>query len=277
MKYGIEMFPTDYAIPVTELGRAAEDLGFESLFFPEHTHIPTSRTTPWPGGAPLPEEYWHTLDPFVAMGAVAAVTSTLRVATGICLVIERDPITLAKEVASVDHVSNGRVLFGIGGGWNREEMEDHGTKPALRWKILRERVLAMKQIWTQEEAEFHGEFVDFDPLWSWPKPVQKPHPPILVGGDGARTLQRVVEYGDEWMPIAGRGSEDLGARIEELQRMARDAGRGPIPVSLFGARPQPEAIEKYEQAGVSRCILPMPSVPRDDAIARLKHYAELMR
>ena len=276
MKYGIEMFPTDYAIPVTELGRAAEDLGFESLFFPEHTHIPESRKTPWPGGASLPQEYWHTLDPFVAMGAVAAVTSTLRVATGICLVVERDPITLAKEVASVDHISDGRVLFGIGGGWNREEMEDHGTKPSLRWKIMRERVLAMKQIWTQEEGEFHGEFVDFDPLWSWPKPVQKPHPPILIGGDGARTLERVIEYGDEWMPIAGRGSDDLSARIEELQRMARDAGRGPIPVSLFGARPQPEAIEKYEQAGVSRCILPMPSVPRDEAISRLKHYAGLI-
>ena len=277
MKYGIEMFPTDYAIPVTELGRAAEDLGFESLFFPEHTHIPASRRTPWPGGAPLPQEYWHTLDPFVAMGAVAAVTSTLRVATGICLVIERDPITLAKEVASVDHLSNGRVLFGIGGGWNREEMEDHGTKPSLRWKVLRERVLAMKQIWTQDDAEFHGEFVDFDPLWSWPKPVQKPHPPILIGGDGARTLQRVVEYGDEWMPIAGRGSDDLGARVEELQRMAREAGRAAIPVSLFGARPQREAIEKYEQAGVSRCVLPMPSVPHDDAIDRLKRYAELIR
>ena len=276
MKYGIEMFPTDYAIPVTELGRAAEDLGFESLFFPEHTHIPASRKTPWPGGASLPQEYWHTLDPFVAMGAVAAVTSTLRVATGICLVVERDPITLAKEVASVDHISDGRVLFGIGGGWNREEMEDHGTKPSLRWKIMRERVLAMKQIWTQEEGEFHGEFVDFDPLWSWPKPVQKPHPPILIGGDGARTLERVIEYGDEWMPIAGRGSDDLSARIEELQRMARDAGRGPIPVSLFGARPQPEAIEKYEQAGVSRCILPMPSVLRDEAISRLKHYAGLI-
>ncbi|MGH7622669.1 MAG: TIGR03619 family F420-dependent LLM class oxidoreductase, partial [Gemmatimonadaceae bacterium] len=174
MRFGIAMFPTDYAIPVTELGRVAEDLGFESLFFPEHTHIPASRLTPWPGGAPLPEEYSHTLDPFVAMAAVAAVTSTLRVGTGICLVMERDPITLAKEVASVDHLSNGRMLFGIGGGWNREEMEDHGTKPSLRWKILRERVLAMKQIWTEDAAEFHGEYVDFEPLWSWPKPVQKP-------------------------------------------------------------------------------------------------------
>ena len=276
MKYGIEMFPTDYAIPVTELGRACEDLGFESLFFPEHTHIPASRRTPWPGGAPLPLEYSHTLDPFVAMAAVAAVTSQLRIGTGICLVVERDPITLAKEVASIDHLSGGRMLFGIGGGWNYEEMENHGTRPATRWKVLRERVLAMKRIWQEDDAEFHGRYVSFDPLWSWPKPVQKPHPPILIGGDGPRTLQRVIEYGDEWMPIAGRGSDDLSARIEELQRMARDAGRGPIPVSLFGARPQPEAIEKYEQAGVSRCILPMPSVLRDEAISRLKHYAGLI-
>ncbi len=277
MLFGLTIFPTDYTVAPGDLGRAAEAAGFQALLFAEHTHIPTSRETPPPPGGELPRRYWHTLDPFVACTAVAAATTTLRMGTGICLVVERDPITLAKEVASVDHLSGGRVLFGIGGGWNHEEMENHGTRPATRWKVLRERVLAMKRIWTDDDAEFHGRYVDFDPVWSWPKPVQKPHPPILVGGDGARTLQRVIEYGDEWMPIAGRGSEDLGARIEELQRMARDAGRGSIPVSLFGARPQTEAIEKYEQAGVSRCILPMPSVPRDEAISRLKHYAELMK
>jgi probable F420-dependent oxidoreductase len=277
MRYGIAMFPTDYAISVTELGRACEDLGFESLFFPEHTHIPASRKTPWPGGAPLPEEYSHTLDPFVAMSAAAAVTSTLKVGTGICLVMQRDPITLAKEVASVDHLSGGRMLFGIGGGWNREEMEDHGTKPSLRWKILRERILAMKRIWTEDNAEFHGEHVNFEPLWSWPKPVQKPHPPILVGGDGPRTLQRVIEFGDEWMPIGGRGSEDLKSRIDELQAMAKDAGRAPIPVGLFGARPQAEAIAKYAAAGVSRCVFNLPPVASDEALSRLKHYAELIK
>jgi probable F420-dependent oxidoreductase len=276
MKFGVTMFPTDYAIPVTELGRACEDLGFESLFFPEHTHIPASRRTPWPGGAPLPLEYSHTLDPFVAMAAVAAVTSTLRVGTGICLVVERDPITLAKEVASVDHLSGGRVLFGIGGGWNHEEMENHGTRPATRWKVLRERVLAMKRIWTDDDAEFHGRYVDFDPVWSWPKPVQKPHPPILVGGDGPRTLQRVVEYGDEWMPISGRGSADLGARIAELQEMARAAGRGPIPVSLFGSRAAPEAIEKYGEAGIGRAVFVLPPMPAEDTMPRLKRYAELV-
>ncbi|HEY5475301.1 MAG TPA: TIGR03619 family F420-dependent LLM class oxidoreductase [Tepidiformaceae bacterium] len=172
MKFGIQMFPTDYAIPVTELGRAAEDLGFESLFFPEHTHIPTSRRTPYPGGTELPLEYSHTLDPFVAMAAVAAVTKTLKVGTGICLVMQRDPIVLAKEVASVDHLSGGRVLFGIGGGWNEDEMENHGTKPSERWKILRERIFAMKEIWTKDEAEYHGKYVNFDPIWSWPKPAR---------------------------------------------------------------------------------------------------------
>ncbi len=274
MKFGVQMFPTDYAIPVTELARACEDLGFESLFFPEHTHIPTSRRTPWPGGAPLPQEYSHTLDPFVACGAAAAVTSTLKVGTGICLVIQRDPITLAKEVASVDFLSGGRFLFGIGGGWNAEEMENHGTRPAVRWKILRERILAMKQIWTSDEAEYHGQFVDFDPVWSWPKPAQRPHPPVLVGGDGPRTLERVVEYGDGWMPIGGRGGPGLAARIQELQRMAKAAGRGPIPVSIFGVPPSKEAIEAFAAMGVERVLFGLRPEPAEKAIPALKRYAE---
>jgi len=274
MKFGVQMFPTDYAIPVTELARASEDLGFESLFFPEHTHIPTSRRTPWPGGAPLPQEYSHTLDPFVACGAAAAVTSTLKVGTGICLVIQRDPITLAKEVASVDFLSGGRFLFGIGGGWNAEEMENHGTRPAVRWKILRERILAMKQIWTSDEAEYHGQFVDFDPVWSWPKPAQRPHPPVLVGGDGPRTLERVVEYGDGWMPIGGRGGPGLAARIQELQRMAKAAGRGPIPVSIFGVPPSKEAIEAFAAMGVERMLFGLRPEPAEKAIPALKRYAE---
>jgi probable F420-dependent oxidoreductase len=278
MKFGLQMFPTDYAIPVTELGKAAEDLGFESLFFPEHTHIPASRRTPWPGGAELPKEYSHTLDPFVAMGAVAAVTKTLKIGTGICLVMERDPITLAKEVASVDFLSGGRVLFGIGGGWNEEEMENHGTKPSLRWKILRERVLAMKEIWTKDEAEYHGEFVDFDPIWSWPKPANKPHPPVLVGGDGPRTLERVVEYGDGWMPIGGRGgSEHFKERIAELQRMAKEAGRDPIPVSVFGAAPQPETVERFEAMGVERILFSLRSAPADEVLPAMKRYAEVIK
>jgi probable F420-dependent oxidoreductase len=187
MKFGVMLFPTDYSIGAAEIARAAEDLGFESLWFPEHTHIPRDHT-PWPGGPELPRHYSHSLDPFVGLAAATAVTTGLRLGTGICLVIQRDPITLAKEIASLDHLSNGRFLFGIGAGWNREEIENHGTNPKLRWRVLRERVLAMKEIWSRDEAEFHGEFVDFDPIWSWPKPIQKPHPPILMGGDGPRSI-----------------------------------------------------------------------------------------
>lgn len=276
MKFGIQMFPTDYAIHPAELARAAEDLGFESLFFPEHTHIPTSRKTPWPGGAELPEQYRHTHDPFVALGAAAAVTSSINLGTGICLVMQRDPITLAKEVASLDFISNGRFLFGIGGGWNEDEMNNHGTKYSLRWKILRERILAMKEIWTKEEAEYHGEFVNFDPIWSWPKPKQQPHPPVLVGGDGARTHDRVLEYGDGWMPIGGR-SERLPERIEELQRRAEEAGRSHIPVSIFGVPPKPEVIEKYRAQGVDRCIFGLPPADAETVLPILKSHSEAMR
>jgi len=275
MKFGVQMFPTDYAIQPAELAKVCEDLGFESLFFPEHTHIPTSRRTPWPGGAPLPMEYSHTHDPFVASAAAFTVTKNLKVGTGICLVIERDPITLAKEVASVDFLSGGRFLFGIGGGWNEEEMENHGTVPRQRWRILRERVLAMKEIWTRDEAEYHGKFVNFDPIWSWPKPVQKPHPPVLVGGAGPRTIDRVVEYGDGWMPIGGRSGAVLGKMIGELREKAKAAGRGDIPVSVFGVPPSREAIENYANMGVERCIFGLRSEPADKAIPALKHYAEV--
>jgi probable F420-dependent oxidoreductase len=189
-------------------------------------------------------------------------------------VIQRDPITLAKEVASVDFLSGGRFLFGIGGGWNAEEMENHGTRPSVRWKILRERILAMKQIWTSDEAEYHGQFVNFDPIWSWPKPAQRPHPPVLVGGDGPRTLERVVEYGDGWMPIGGRGGAGLAARIQELQRMAKAAGRGPIPVSIFGVPPSKEAIEAFAAMGVERVLFGLRPEPAEKAIPALKRYAE---
>lgn len=277
MKFGISMFPTDYAIQPAELGKAAEDLGFESLWFPEHTHIPTSRKSAWPGGAELPKEYSHTIDPFVAIGAIAAVTKTIKIATGICLVIERDPITLAKEVASADHVSGGRFIFGIGGGWNLEEMENHGTKPTLRWKILRERVLAMQQIWTNDEAEYHGEFVNFDPIWSWPKPVQKPYPPVVVGGNGPRTLQRVIEFGDEWMPTRVRDLGEFKSRIDELQSMAKAAGRGRIPVGMFGASGHKEYIDELAAAGCDRAVLGLRPAPAEEAISQLKHYAEFVK
>jgi len=275
MKFGVTMFPTEYSIGPAELARAVEERGFESLLFPEHTHIPTSRRTPWPGGAELPREYSHTLDPFVALSAAATATEHLLIGTGVCLVIERDPITLAKQVASLDFISRGRLLFGIGGGWNREEMENHGTNPAQRWKLLRERILAMKAIWTQEEAEFHGRFVNFDSIWSWPKPVQKPHPPILVGGDGPHTLQRVVEYGDCWMPIPGRGQRPLSERIAELNRLAAAAGRGRIPVSVYGAPSRPEVIQHYAELGVKRCIFWLPPARGEEILPLLDTYAEL--
>jgi probable F420-dependent oxidoreductase len=275
--FGIFTFPTDYSIDVVELGRTVEDLGFESLFLPEHTHIPTSRRSPWPGGRELPREYSHALDPFVALGAVASATTRLRLGTGVCLVVERDPITLAKEVATLDLISGGRVLFGVGGGWNREEMANHGTDPTQRWQLLRERMLAVKAIWTRNEAEFHGDFVNFDPIWQWPKPVQKPHPPILVGGNGPRTLQRVVEYGDGWMPIVGRAGPSVEERMAELRQLAAEAGRGPLSVSIFSAPREAKALERYAELGVERAIFWLPAAPAAEIRPRLVDCAELAK
>jgi probable F420-dependent oxidoreductase len=277
LKFGIVMFPADYAIDVVALGRAVEERGFESLFLPEHTHIPASRRTPWPGGTELPREYAHTIDPFVGLGALAATTKKLLIGTGICLVMERDPITLAKEIASVDFISGGRFLFGIGGGWNEEEMENHGTDPKLRWKILRERIEAMKEIWKNDEAEYHGRFVDFDPIWSWPKPIQKPHPPIIVGGDGPHTFRRVIDYGDEWMPIPGRNPIPFSERIQTLQDMAKAAGRGRIPVTVYGAQPRPEVLGHYAEIGVDRSVFFLPPVVEADALVLLDRYASVAR
>src|SRR5919197_6215734 len=276
MHYGIVMFATDYAIRVDDLARAAEQRGFESLWLPEHTHIPTSRRSPWPGGSVLPKEYWHTHDPFVALGAAAAVTTRLRVGTGICLLVERDPITTAKEVASLDVLSRGRALFGIGGGWNAEEMENHGTAWKSRWRLLRERILAMKTIWTQKEASFHGDFVNFDRIWADPKPIQKPHPPVIIGGDGATTFDRVVEYGDGWMPI-NRPNQNPVGRIPELHDRLKKAGRDPksVPVSLFFAPPKKPLLDQLAASGVERAIFGLPSEPRDAVLPRLDALAKL--
>ncbi len=275
MKYGVTVFPTDYSIDPASLGQAVEERGFDSLFFPEHTHIPASRRTPWPGGAPLPKEYSHTYDPFLALTAVAMVTKKLLLGTGICLVMERDPITLAKEIASLDLLSGGRFLFGVGGGWNEEEMEDHGTDPKRRFKVMRERIEAMKEIWTKDEAEYHGEFVNFDPLWSWPKPVQKPHPPVYVGGNAEHTLRRVIQYGDAWLPIPGRGAQ-ISERMKELQEMASAAGRGPIPVTVYGTPPREEVMSHYIDIGVDRCVFWLPSAPADETLPHLDRYASLI-
>jgi len=277
MLFGVFMFPTEYTIKVVDLARASEDLGFESLWVPEHTHIPVARKSPWPGGAELPREYSHTLDPFLALSAAAAVTTRLRLGTGVCLVIEKDPIVTAKEVATLDLLSDGRFLFGVGGGWNLEEMADHGTDPATRWKVMRERILAMKQIWTEEEATFHGRHVNFERIWSWPKPIQRPHPPVIVGGNGPRTLRRVVEYGDEWAPIIGRGP-DLIPRFAELGELAAAAGRPPIPITVFAfGRPNPEWVAQYQAAGASRYIFGLPAAPTETVLPILEQCADIAR
>jgi probable F420-dependent oxidoreductase len=278
MHIGVCIFATDYAIRIDELAREAEQRGFESLFVPEHTHIPASRRTPFPGGEPIPKEYSHTHDPFVSLMAAAAATKRLRIGTGICLLIERDTVTTAKSVASLDVLSNGRFEFGVGGGWNIEEMQNHGTDPATRFRRLHEQILAMKAIWTKDSAEFHGKFVDFDPIWSWPKPQQKPHPPILLGGESVHTLQRVVDVCDGWFP-RGRAPQVIGPGIQELKRRAAAAGRDfkSISISVFGAKAEQAALDDYAKAGVTRAILRLPSEGRDQILPLLDQYAKLIR
>jgi probable F420-dependent oxidoreductase len=271
------MFATDYAIRIDELAREAEGRGFESLFVPEHTHIPTSRRTPFPGGEPLPKEYSHTHDPFVSLMAAAAATKTLRIGTGICLIIERDTIVTAKLVASLDDLSGGRFEFGVGGGWNVEEMENHGTVFKTRFARLREQVLAMKEIWTKDEASFHGQFVSFDPIWSWPKPAQKPHPPVLLGGESGFTLQRVVDFCEGWFPRARR-SEVILPALEDLKARAARAGRDmrTISTSIFGAPADEAQLERYAAAGFTRVLLRLPSEGREAILPKLDGFAKLL-
>lgn len=274
MKLGIEMFATDYAIRPDELARACEERGFESVWYPEHTHIPASRRSPFPGGGDLPKEYWHTHDLFVSLMAAAAVTKTIKIGSGICLAIERDPITMAKEVASVDQLSNGRLLFGIGGGWNAEEMENHGTPFKKRWKILREKVEAMRAIWAQDEAEYHGEFVNFDPIWCYPKPVQKPHPPIVLGSNTSQGLERVARYCDGWLPNA-RAFKNLPAMVRDLRTHVEQAGRRPneVSLSLLGVQGDEVALQQYRELGAERAIFFVPSAGRDKVLPLLDQYA----
>jgi probable F420-dependent oxidoreductase len=274
MDFGLAIFPTDYSIDPVTLGRMAEERGFESLWFPEHTHIPASRDTPYPAGGDLPEMYWHTYDPFVALATVASATERLKLATGICLIVERDPITTAKEVASLDMLSGGRFIFGIGAGWNREEMRNHGTDPSSRFGLMRERVEAMKAIWTEDGAEYHGKHVDFGPVWSWPKPVQEPHPPVYVGGNGPKVLDRVVRYGDAWLPNRLKGDDEFVARLEELRRKAEEAGRDPIPVTLYGGARRPELIERFAEHGVNRFVYWLPAAGRDEVERRIEEIEQ---
>lgn len=274
--FGVMMFPTDYAIQPAELARAVEERGLDSLFFPEHTHIPTSRKSPFPGGGELPTEYSHTHDQFVALTAAAVVTKRIKLGTGICLVIERDPILLAKEAASLDLISGGRLILGIGGGWNAEEMENHGTNFKSRWKVLRERVLAMREIWSKEAAEFHGEFVNFDPIWSYPKPVQAGGPPVLLGSEAKRAPERVVDYCNGWMPI-NRRPEQLTEGVKALREAANRAGRrfDTIQMGLFAAPGKEDAARRVMEMGFTHLIFPLPPAKADKVMPLLDGYAAL--
>ena len=272
MDTGVAMFPTHDAIGPGELAALVEERGHGSLWFPEHTHIPASRDSPFPGGGEMPRRYAHTYDLFVAMTAAAVATRRLRVASGICLIIERDPITTAKEVASIDHLSGGRVEFGVGAGWNREEMANHGTDPKRRFGLMRERVEAMKAIWTQEEASYHGEHVRFDRIWSWPKPAQHPHPPVVVGGNGEKVLDRVLRYGDAWAPQHRHGN--AAQRIPELRRRAEEAGRGRIPVTIFGVPADAAVLAQYEGAGADRVVHWLPAAQRGPVERALERFED---
>ena len=281
MKIGITMFSTDYAIPPHELAVEAESRGFESLWFPEHSHIPTSRKSPWPGGPELPKWYYDTYDPFVAMGAAAVVTKTIKLGTGVCLVVQRDPIQTAKLVASLDQVSKGRFLFGIGGGWNAEEMADHGTTDFKgRWKLVRERVEAMKAIWTQDKPEYHGDLVDLPPMLANPKPVQKPYPPVIVGGAFPYGARRAIAYGDGWVPHGSRPQYgDVATFLPEFRKMAREAGRDPatIPVTMFGVPDTLDKLKHYRDIGVDRLVVTVDSAQADVVLPELDRWAGLMR
>jgi probable F420-dependent oxidoreductase len=277
MKLGITLFATDYAMRPDAFAQACEERSFESVWFPEHTHIPASLRTPPPIGTKVPRYLWHLHDLFVTLTAAAVVTQTIKIGSGICLVVEHDPITLAKAVASVDQLSRGRLLFGVGAGWNVEEMAHHGTPFARRWTVLRERIEAMKRIWTEEAAEYHGEFVNFDPIWSYPKPLQQPHPPILLGTLAAKGLHRVVQYFDGWIPSGGT-LQDLPAAITELHARAEQAGRRPseVPVSIFGAASDETTLHRYQELSIERAVLTVPSRERDHVLPLLDTYAALV-
>jgi probable F420-dependent oxidoreductase len=276
MRVGVFYFPTDYGIDISELAQALEARGYESLFLCEHTHIPVSRRTPFPGGGDLPKRYAHTHDPFIALSFAAAATRTLVLGTGICLVPQHDPIVTAKTIASLDQMSGGRFVFGIGGGWNVEEMENHGATYTTRFKLMRERILAMKALWTEEEASFHGELVNIDPVWSYPKPRQRPYPPILLGGETDYTLKRVVEYCDGWFPRAG-GNFDPHKAVDRLRQAASAAGRdfSTLSITAFRAPADAAALATYRDAGIQRVLLEVPDQGRDEILRVLDKNAPL--
>jgi len=275
MKYGVFIFPTDTAIRPDDLAREVEQRGFESLWFPEHSHIPSSRITPWggrEGAPPLPEQYWHTYDQFVALAYAASATTNIKLGTGITLVAQRDPIWTAKEVASLDHLSGGRVIFGVGYGWNKEEMAQHGTPYQERRGLMREKILMMKALWAQEESSFDGSLMRLEPSWSWPKPAQSPHPPIVMGAaPGPKTLADIVEYCDGWIPLSGR--HDIAGQVDEVRQAVADAGRdaGRFEISAHGAKL--EHLETLEAAGVDRAVFALPPLGEDVVIPKLDEWS----
>ena len=281
MKFGASMFMTDYSMTPAELGKALEDRGFESMWAPEHSHIPLSRKTPTPGGGDLAKQYYDVMDPFVTLTAAAMVTKTLLLGTGVCLVNQRDPIQTAKLVASIDQVSGGRFLFGIGVGWNQDEMENHGTVFKSRAKLVRERIEAMKEIWTKSKAEYHGEFVNFDPMMTWPKPVQKPHPQVIIGGAFPHAARRAVRYGDGWIPLAGRMGEDsdVFSIVPKFREMLKEAGRDPAayPISLFASPEDVDTLKRYSDLGITRTSVSLPAAKGDVVLPILDRWAALMR
>jgi probable F420-dependent oxidoreductase len=281
MHFGASMFLTDYSMTPGELAHALEERGFESVWAPEHSHIPTSRRTPFPGGGELPKQYYDAMDPFVTLTMAAAATKTLKVGTGVCLVNQRDTIQTAKLVASIDQVSGGRFLFGIGIGWNAEEMEDHGTVFATRAKLVRERIEAMKLIWTKTNAEYNGEFVKFPEIRAWPKPVQKPHPPVIVGGAFPQGARRAVRYGDGWIPLAGRvgGGTDVFGIMPKFSEMLKQAGRDPAscPIMLFGCADDGDLLKRYRDLGVARVSVSLAPAKSDQVLPVLDRWASLIR
>lgn len=276
MELGVIIFPTDTTIQPVPLARAVEDRGFESLWFAEHSHIPTARTTPRPGGGgPLPDWYWRTHDQLLALTAAAVVTERIRLGTGITLVAQHDPLWLAKRIATLDVLSGGRVEFGIGYGWNKEEMANHGVAFTERRAMVREKVLAMKELWAHDEAEFHGDFVDFDPSWSWPKPVQQPHPPIILGsGPGPKSFAAIAEYCDGWIPIVGRNP--IAENLPALHEAVRAAGRNPDDIDLHIFFARPEEFDHYRSIGAARAILALPQGSEAEVLEKLDEYAALL-
>jgi probable F420-dependent oxidoreductase len=277
VKLGVTIHSTDLAMSPIELAREAEVRGFHSLFVPEHTHIPVSRRTPAPtGDAELAQEYKRSLDPYVALGAAAAVTSRIRLGTGVALVAQHDPIALAKEIATVDFLSGGRFVLGIGYGWNHEEMENHGIDVKRRRALVREHMLAMEALWANEVAAFAGEFVRFEPSWQWPKPVQRPRPPVLLGGAPGPTLfAHVAEYADGWLPIGGAGIKQA---LPELARACEARGRDASKLEIvpMGVFPDDAKLDYYREVGVTEAVLRLPSAPRDEVMPVLDRYARYL-